>query len=475
MFLLLGTEERKDASWGVHSAFTEGPGLTGRSPDPVRKGQHDFLPPHLPAVGEKSLSETTFPKGANWAMSDRYLPPLPEGFSYRLDLRHFVTPKGLKNRPIHRWFWFPHSFSPQLIDAILHKYPLPKNSRILDPFVGAGTTVLRALQLGYSAVGADLSPLSEFISKVKVSRYDKTKLKYYLKFILNYEPSNRISFSSNRIYKAFTHSELAHLNGLKQQIHKLPIKYAHFFLLALLRIQRKLSRAVPDGGWFRWVSKPDQSRFIASWFEFQANQQIDDVPNNPPDYPHVEIIRDDARRLDNLRGFFDMVLTSPPYPNRHDYTRIFHLELLSLGVDEDAIKLLRHTSFRSHVEAKAPDIQKSKYKMPKKLKEVIDALPNHADKRILPMLKGYFEDVYLILNAIYPRLNKGAFCVFVIGNVRHAGVMVPVDEILIQIGEQVGYVFEEAWVARIRGNSAQQMGRYGREPSRETIVFLKKT
>jgi len=52
--------------------------------------------------------------------------------------------------------------------------------------------------------------------------------------------------------------------------------------------------------------------------------------------------------------------------------------------------------------------------------------------------------------------------------------MAPVDEILINVGTQLGYSFDKAWVARLRGNSAQQMGRFGREPSRESIVFLRK-
>ena len=52
--------------------------------------------------------------------------------------------------------------------------------------------------------------------------------------------------------------------------------------------------------------------------------------------------------------------------------------------------------------------------------------------------------------------------------------MVPVDEILAQIGEQAGYSFMEAWVVRLRGNSAQQMGRFGREPARESVVFLRR-
>lgn len=402
------------------------------------------------------------------------LPLLPEGFEYRLDLRHHVTSHLLKSQPIHRWFWFPHSFSPQLLDEILRIYPLQHTGRILDPFVGAGTTVLRALQLGYTAVGVDLSPLSLFVSKVKVTPLEKEVLKEYLPFVLTYRPVKILPSLPERMCRAFTSEELSHLFGLRQQIEQLPQPYAAFFLLVLLKTQQRVSRAAHDGGWFRWVFKPDQSVQIANWFEEQVKQHIADTPSQIPEWPSAQLIQDDARQLERLYCNFDLVLTSPPYPNRHDYSRIFHIELLSLGVDESEIKHFRHSSLRSHVEAVAPQTRASNYQTPTKLQEVLSILPRNADKRIPTMLKGYFEDLYLNLKAIRSHLKRGAICAFVVGNVRHAGIMVPVDEILIQVGQQLGFVFLKSWVARLRGNSAQQMACFGREPARETIVFLRK-
>jgi len=404
-------------------------------------------------------------------MSKTELPDLPEGFEYRLDLRHHVTPRLLKDQPIHRWFWFPHSFSPQLIDEVLKAYPLPQEGRILDPFVGAGTTVLRAVQLGYKATGADLSPLSLFVSGVKIAPPEARTLRKDLPFVLDYTPATEWAPLPERLQKAFNRSELAHIIGIQQRIDDLPQSVSDFFRLALLRVQQRVSRAVPNGGWFRWVDKKDQSRSIATMFEQQANLQITDV--NHESYPKARLFLDDARRLNNLDGLFDIVITSPPYPNRHDYSRIFHIELLSLGIEEKDITSLRHQSIRSHVEAQRPHQDASGYVVPKKLQDVLERLPVGVDMRIIRMLKGYFEDMYLVLKAVRSHLKEGGLCAVVVGNVRHAGVMVPVDEILGEIATQVGYTFEAAWVARLRGNSAQQMGRFGREPARESIVFLR--
>jgi hypothetical protein len=322
-------------------------------------------------------------------------------------------------------------------------------------------------------VGTDLSTLSVFVSGVKLSPLNGKSLEKHLQDVLRYSPAEDIPSFPERLTKAFTKAEIAHIVGLKQKIGELPQPEADFFHLALLRVQQRISRAVPDGGWFRWVNKEDQSEQIALWFEQQCRSQITDIESSFSDVS-AQVFLDDARRLEQVDGEFDLVITSPPYPNRHDYSRIFHIELLSLGLDEAEIKRFRRQSLRSHVEAVPPSLGSSNYKAPNSLQEVLSRLPAKADPRIAPLLQGYFEDMYLSLKALYNHLKPNAICAFVVGNVRHAGVMVPVDEILANVGEQVGFAPERTWVARLRGNSAQQMGRFGREPARESVVFLRK-
>ncbi len=399
------------------------------------------------------------------------LPSLPEGFEYRLDLRHHVTPHLLKSQPIHRWFAFPHSYSPQLIDEVLKTCPISPTGKIFDPFVGAGTTVLRARQLGYSAVGTDLSPLSLFVSRVKLGDYNKETLEEALNSILAYHPLREYPEVPPRIQKAFTDLEIRHIFGIKERIQHLPQPMADFFQLALLRVQQTVSRATPDGGWFRWIEKEDQSHLVKDLFERQARLQIGDVA--PLTTCQSEILASDARSLDNITGNFEMVITSPPYPNRHDYSRIFHIELLSLGLAEKDVTFFRHHSIRSHVEAVKPSAAPNDYQMPQKLAATLEQIPPNADPRVIPMLQGYFEDMHMTLKAISSRISHNGWCAFVVGNVRHAGVMIPVDEILAEIGESIGYRLQAVWVARLRGNSAQQMGRFGREPARESIVIFK--
>ena len=59
------------------------------------------------------------------------------------------------------------------------------------------------------------------------------------------------------------------------------------------------------------------------------------------------------RRLPD--GSFDMVVTSPPYANRYDYTRTYALELAWLGYDQPAFTALRQSMLSATVENKSKE------------------------------------------------------------------------------------------------------------------------
>ena len=88
------------------------------------------------------------------------------------------------------------------------------------------------------------------------------------------------------------------------------------------------------------------------------------------------------------------------------------------------------------------------------------------------MLRGYFLDLYLSLCELKRVTRVGARIAMVVGNVRYGGKAIMVDELTAEVGEQAGLACSEIRVVRWRGNSAQQMGRFGRSASRESIVIF---
>ena len=74
--------------------------------------------------------------------------------------RAWVTPKAAKSQPIHRWYLLPHSFTGDLVHALIDEWHLDETDNLLDPFAGAGTTLLAAKERGIPGSGYDLSPLA---------------------------------------------------------------------------------------------------------------------------------------------------------------------------------------------------------------------------------------------------------------------------------------------------------------------------
>lgn len=103
-------------------------------------------------------------------------PRLPEKYEERLEYRHWVTPQSLSAAPIHRWFVFPHSFGRELVWKLIDEWGIGPEDHILDPFVGAGTTLLAAKERGIPATGVDLSPFAAFVSHAKLADYETEDL-----------------------------------------------------------------------------------------------------------------------------------------------------------------------------------------------------------------------------------------------------------------------------------------------------------
>ena len=402
----------------------------------------------------------------------------PSGFSHRPDLSTAVTSRDLGSAPRHRWFYFPHSYSYRLVDEILDHWDLRPGGVVADNFAGSGTTLLAARQRGLAALGFDLSPLAVAASTAKIASCDVGALERANRRILAAPPVDPPRVA-DRLTRAFTEAELREMFTLLTPIRALRTARP-FFVVAFLSAMREFSRAVPDGGWFRWREWPDRSTEVREAFTSRVSLMLADVRtlNWPESGDRVAEMRcADARRLPVGSSSVDGLITSPPYANRHDYSRVFHIELLLMGEAEAEVTTLRHRSIRSHVEAKPPRglaRRLAAYRPPLLLTEVLEALPAATEARVRRFLWGYFEDLYLSLVEVERVLRPGGRAAYVVGNVRHGGVMVPVDEISAELVIQAGLEFEEAWVVRERGNAAQQMGRYGRQGSRESVILLSK-
>lgn len=398
------------------------------------------------------------------------------------DLRLLVTPYQNKKLPIYRWYHFNHSFSRDLVWYLIDKFDLSSESNILDPFCGSGTTLLAAKEKAIPAMGIDILPLSVFISNAKLQNYDTEKIKHRnkgLKKFLNNNVNCTVSIPKITIlHKVFDRGTISKIFAIRSWIRRMrDEKMKYFFLMVLLSILEQISYARKDGGFLRMV--PDKKTLdIKKIITNKINEMLTDIEydSNSQNNVQSEAIVGDARKICFSMESFDAVITSPPYLNRHDYTRVYILELaVGFLKSEKEIKKLRYKTLRSHVEAKN-FFTCDGYKEPVELKKIIKKLQKKRlpNKQVIPMIRGYFEDMYLVVKEITSVVKQGGFVAFVIGDVRYGGILIPVGEILVKIGNSLGLAHQETLIARMRGNSPQQMGKFGKIPAKESIVIWRK-
>lgn len=398
----------------------------------------------------------------------------------RKDWRWWVTPKPLAGKPIHRWYVFPHSFTSELVHSLIDDWGLTSKDHILDPFTGAGTTLLAAKEKSVPATGYDLSPLAVLAARVKIANYRQSRLEdFWCQLRRGIHPARWNGVAKdypNLVREALPGKLLGAFDALDRSIAGLNASKAErdFFRLALLATIPKYSRAIAEGGWLRWVDRRRTTSTLLADLTEKVNMMLEDleamaVARRACWHAHVG----DARSLPDPASTYSAVITSPPYPNRHDYTRVFGVELMFGFLDWEETRQLRYQSFHSHPEARPVRSNTNGYVPPRRLGQAATRIGrSEKDPRVKEMIEGYFLDLYLALGEVRRVSKPGARIAFVVGNAQYRGVPIPVDELTAEIGERAGLRCEKLLVARYRGNSAQQMGRYGRNPSRESVVIF---
>jgi DNA modification methylase len=442
--------------------------------------------------------------------------------------RQFVSFQTNKEEPIYRWFKYKEGFSSGLVRYFLTKFS-DKPGKVLDPFAGVGTTLFAGQALGWESYGIELLPVGIFVMETReaLHKINPEKLK---KSIGNlWQDINKIENPSTHFNHisitrdAFPDDTeialnkfLTYCSNIKNKETQTLLRFTAFSILEELSYTRK------DGQYLRWdyrskrdlAGKPFNKGKIYS-FEQAMKQKLsqmladvspqndslfDSVKGNGHDQHNINIIEGSC--LEELpmieEGFFDFIVTSPPYCNRYDYTRTYALELVYLGCDNDRVRSLRQELLSCTVENKEKldylnqlytsmgrkanfDKVLSTYNSSATMKEVNSILDelNKLDKlnnnNIPRMVKNYFLELCFVIFEMARVTKSGGYCVMVNDNVRYGGEEIPVDLILSEFAESFGFNIQKIFVLpRGKGNSSQQMGNYGRTEIRKCVYLWQK-
>jgi DNA modification methylase len=449
-----------------------------------------------------------------WFFSRLLTEDLMDELTINLDLnRRLVSFQGNKSTNGHRWYNYREGFSSELVKYCIEK--LEMQGPILDPFAGSGTTLFTASKMGIESLGIDLLPNSIETIEVRkiISTCDRKKLVNELKLFIKGRswgasgptiPLNIIpitQFAYPNVTKEKLERYLFEVSLLENNEVKKTLTFAAMCILEQISYTRK------DGQYLRWDSRSERQlknrNFTKSKiFEFEEalvfkiDEIIKDVESEKPHLssPITLLPGSCLNVMPSLEPCsIGGIITSPPYCNRYDYTRTYALELAFLGTSEDELKELRQLMLSCTVEnreKKNINITLSQESFAKGLdafsnqellREIIAYLDLSREQKLLNnagivrMVRNYFLEMALVISDCFRVLKPNAPFVMVNDNVQYQGISIPVDLILSNIAKKVGFVVEKIWILPTgKGNSSQQMGKYGRRELRKCIYHWRK-
>jgi len=435
--------------------------------------------------------------------------------------RQLVSFQKNKKHPFNRWFKYKEGFSAQFVQYILDDFAKAckiERIHLLDPFAGAGTALMQASLRGWSATGIELLPPSVAAIQARVQAQDVDLDSFYaalseLKRCIRTLPSTQYQFPhlyiSQKAFPAETERALSAYQGFLGTISSKDVK--SLFHFACLSVLEEISYTRKDGQYLRWDARAGKNR--TSTFhkgpvlEFKAAI-----------LRKLEVMAEDLAERENQRlqgrvriiegscltqlaqipaNTFDVVVTSPPYCNRYDYTRTYALELAYLGFTEDHVKKLRQTLLSATVENRSKrnelksfydgqnpsyfDWVSSAFENQEALQEVLSALYRAKEQGLLNnnnipgMVSHYFFEMNVVIHELARVLASKGRVYMVNDNVQYIGEHVPVDLILSEFAAHAGLTVDKIWVLpRGKGNSSQQMDQHGRNELRKCVYVWSK-
>jgi len=405
-----------------------------------------------------------------------------------LNLGKQITYVKNKKMPFLNIFRYKEAFSYDFLKYFFRKCEIGSNDYIFDPFSGLGTTLFASMINGIPSIGIDKLPLAYFLSKTlpKFLLLKKNELLPHFKAIKNninkVKPAD-IALDVAIVKKAFDEKSLLELRKVKSAIDNLSQPYRDIFLFLFLAILEDCSFTAKDGQFLR-LKKNKELRDPFDAIKDKMNEVEQDLIRMSVAYPELnpkklifpETFLGDTRDLSKItfKRKPTAIITSPPYCNRYDYTRTYSLELIFNFIKNfEELKKIRFGILRSHVESKIYEGEQPTHPV---ISEVVNKLENQKlnNPRLPIMITTYFIDMEKVINEWFKVLANGAKVVMVVDNVRYEGELIPVDLVLTEIAENIGFSVKEIKVARYKGNSSQQMKKYGRVPVRESVVIWEK-
>ena len=261
---------------------------------------------------------------------------------------------------------YPAKFIPQIPNTLIRELSSPGDT-VADIFCGSGTTLLEALLLQRNAVGIDANPLATLISKAKTTPLVGTafeELSEHLercKDLLSSAKTNpRGLFSDGKPFKSegwrpapevcdfwFTPHVVEELAELRIFIAEVLDPHARTLCeAAFSSIIVRVSKQDSDTRYVRREKNVRPGDAVRCYMDHldTAISAVKEMSPMVPSQTSCRIMTANLLEAPNT-DLFDLVVTSPPYPNAYSYHLYHRTRLIWLGHDPEDLK---HVEIGSH-------------------------------------------------------------------------------------------------------------------------------
>lgn len=450
--------------------------------------------------------------------------------------RRSVSYQLSKKDVLHSWLKYKEGFSADLVNILLDEMGATCGDTVMDPFMGSGTTALVCQMRGINSIGYDILPISKVSieAKANVMKYSIDEIEALIaEFSGLTMPENYLKRTP---YIAITDTAYPDFNERFIQFatdwmgqSQFSNEAKNLFALCAINSLERCSYTSKSGQYLSWDSR--SKKVIAANIErektgrrllpqhycrktvenikeaiadelyhvladikmIQATSRME--PKAKIDFKQASVLFELPQlEPDTLKG----VISSPPYCNRYDYTRTYALELVYLGIGEDTIKQMRQALLSCTVESKSKiealrdyynqigakdrfEYILGKVKANEAFQEILQALKKRSangdlnNSGIMRMVEGYFTELAFVYAELYRTCKPGAMVAFVNDNVRYGGEVIPVDYLSTSFAEQFGFTPVKVYcLKQQKGNSSQQMKKYGRIAIRKSVTIWTK-
>jgi len=455
--------------------------------------EHSYIRVHLRSIHERS--SPSIANGAGNKNGNDYEPvKLSRYDKYHIDresFRQLVTFSPNKKTPIHRWYKYTQGFSSSLVNHLIDEFKLSPRATILDPFNGCGTTTTVCAYRGINSIGIEISPLMSEVGRIKSRRWNIHKVKKSIDELSKYltrKTGKRAMVFTEYLHKAYSPSILSNLTAISVSVNQIKdAEIKDFYSIALISIMEDVSKIRKHGSHYRFLDNPtsiglqklnisviDKDADVILIFRKKLMDMYNDIcaTGGRPE-GKVTIINANFMHRQLEAKSVDAIVTSPPYLNRNNYIsqQKAELDILGLIANKAEYKDLVQSTFRSHTDS---DLNFNPISAHKDVNLILKniKLEDGNNPKIPHMICGYFCDLESSLRECHRVLRERGKCSYVVGNARWGGIVVPIDHMLANLAEVIGFKVSSIYVTRLKGNSPQQMKRYGRIAVRESIVNL---